>query len=63
MKNEPQGEICPCGVGVIDFAPVVKLCDEIGIPNALVEQDNAPSLGDSYEQMKISYNNLKDLFK
>ncbi len=63
MKTEPQGEICPCGVGVIDFAPVVKLCDELDIPNALVEQDNAPSFGDSYEQMKISYNNLAHLFK
>lgn len=62
MKSEPQGEICPCGEGVIDFSPVVKLCNELEIPNALVEQDNAPSLGDSYEQMKISYNNLSKLF-
>ena len=63
MRTEPQGEICPCGVGVIDFAPVVKLCNELEIPNALVEQDNAPSFGDSYEQMRISYENLKFLFK
>ena len=63
MRTEPQGEICPCGAGVIDFAPVVKLCNELNIPNALVEQDNAPSFGDSYEQMKISYNNLAHLFK
>ena len=63
MKTEPKGEICPCGEGVIDFAPVVKLCDELGIPNALVEQDNAPSFGDSYGQMAISYRNLAPLFK
>ena len=63
MKSEPQGEICPCGVGVIDFAPVVELCNKLEIPNALVEQDNAPSFGDSYEQMRISYNNLAHLFK
>ena len=63
MKTEPKGEICPCGVGVIDFAPVVKLCNELNIPNALVEQDNAPTLGDSYEQMSISYSNLAHLFK
>ncbi len=62
MKSEPQGEICPCGEGVIDFAPVVKLCDELGIPNALVEQDNAPSFASSYQQMQISYDNLKVLF-
>jgi sugar phosphate isomerase/epimerase len=63
MKTEPKGEICPCGVGVIDFAPVVKLCNELSIPNALVEQDNAPALGDSFEQMGISYANLAHLFK
>ncbi len=62
MKTEPKGEICPCGEGVIDFAPVVALCNELGIPNALVEQDNAPRLGDEYEQMELSFNNLKHLF-
>ena len=62
MASEPQGEICPCGMGVIDFAPVVKLCDEMGIENALIEQDNAPDSNDSIGQMRISYNNLKSLF-
>ena len=62
MKTEPNGDICPCGEGIIDFAPVVKLCDELGIANALVEQDNAPDSGDSIGQMAISYNNLKHLF-
>ena len=62
MKTTPQGPICPCGEGVIDFAPVVKLCNDIAIPYALVEQDNAPQLGDEYEQMATSFNNLKHLF-
>ena len=62
MKTEPKGEICPCGVGTIDFAPVVKLCDDLKIPYALVEQDNAPKLGDEFEQLATSYNNLKHLF-
>ena len=62
MKTEPQGEICPCGVGTIDFAPVVKLCDDLKIPYALVEQDNAPKLGDEFEQLATSFNNLKHLF-
>jgi len=62
MESEPQGQICPCGKGVIDFAPVIKLCDKLGIENALVEQDNAPDSGDSIAQMKISYENLKPLF-
>ena len=62
MASEPQGAICPCGNGIIDFAPVIKLCDEMGIVNALVEQDNAPDSGDSIAQMEISYKNLKPLF-
>ena len=62
MKTEPNGPICPCGEGTIDFAPVVKLCNELAIPYALVEQDNAPKLGDEYEQMKTSFENLKHLF-
>lgn len=62
MKTYPKGDICPCGEGIIDFAPVVKLCDELKIPYALVEQDNAPQFGDEYGQMAISYNNLKHLF-
>ena len=62
MKTEPQGEICPCGEGVTDFAKIIELCDEMGIANALVEQDNAPDLGDSVAQMKISYGNLNHLF-
>ena len=62
MKSEPKGEICPCGVGVIDFKPVIALCDELGIPNALVEQDNAPASGDSFGQMRISHDNLRPLF-
>jgi sugar phosphate isomerase/epimerase len=62
MKSEPQGEICPCGEGIIDFAPLIKLCNEMGIKNALVEQDNAPDSGDSIGEMKKSYENLKPLF-
>ncbi|MBQ8879761.1 MAG: sugar phosphate isomerase/epimerase [Clostridia bacterium] len=62
MATEPKGVICPCGVGVIDFKPVIELCDSLGIPYALVEQDNAPSTGDSIGQMKISHDNLRPLF-
>ena len=62
MLTEPKGEICHCGKGVIDFAPVVKLCDKLGIENALVEQDNAPDTGDSFGQMQLSFNSLKKLF-
>jgi sugar phosphate isomerase/epimerase len=62
MKTEPKGSICPCGEGVIDFKPLITLCDNLGIENALVEQDNAPDSGDDWGQMAISYKNLKPLF-
>ena len=62
MLAEPKGDICPCGVGVVDFKPIIKLCDSLGIENARVEQDNAPDSGDSYGQMAISFKNLKHLF-
>lgn len=54
--------ICPCGEGIIDFKPIITLCDALNIPNALVEQDNAPDSGDPVGQMRISYNNLRPLF-
>lgn len=62
MKTEPKGDICPCGAGITDFAPIVRLCTSLGIENALVEQDNAPALGDEFAQMKFSYDHLKSLF-
>lgn len=62
MLTEPKGPICHCGAGVIDFRPVIALCDRLGIPNALVEQDNAPDFGDEFEQMKLSHDALRPLF-
>lgn len=58
MRTEPRGEICPCGEGVIDFAPLAKLLKSYGVENILVEQDNAPMLGDVFAQMKSSYTHL-----
>ena len=63
MKTEPKGPICPCGEGVIDFAPLVPFCKSLGIKNAHVEQDNAPDLGDVFEQMASSYKHLSPLFE
>lgn len=63
LSCEPDGPECPLGLGVIDFKPIVSLCDELGIQNALVEQDNAALTEDSFGQMKISYDNLHHLFK
>ena len=61
MAGEPQGAICPCGDGVIDFLPIMELCDRLSIPEALVEQDNAPET-DSYACMKKSFEALRPIF-
>lgn len=58
MLTEPEGDICPCGKGVTDFKALTELCSSLGIENALVEQDNAPDLGDPFEQMKMSFEHL-----
>ena len=62
MKTAPQGPICPCGEGIIDFVPIYDACREVGIQNVFVEQDNAPDFGDSIGQMAVSYKNLAPLF-
>ena len=61
MKTAPQGPICPCGDGVIYFSELSVLCRECGIKNVQVEQDNAPQLGDVFEQMERSYNHLHSM--
>ena len=61
MIGEPKGAICPCGDGVIDFKVVHALCERLGIPEALVEQDNAPD-GDSFACMKKSFEALRPIF-
>lgn len=62
MASKPQGPICPCGEGVIDFKTIKALGDKLGIHYALVEQDNAAETDDSWGQMAISFNNLKKYF-
>ena len=61
IKSEPKGTMCPCGEGLTDFLPIAKLCKKYGIENILVEQDNAPDLGDVFLQMKSSYDHLEPI--
>lgn len=63
MISAPQGAICPCGDGIIDFARLATECKKYGIENVYVEQDNAPDLGDPFAQMEKSYKHLKTLFE
>ena len=62
MKTAPQGAICPCGEGIIDFSTLAKECKQYGIPNVYVEQDNAPDLGDPFAQMEASLKHLRSVF-
>lgn len=65
MASSPKGPICACGNGVIDFAPLVPVCEETGIRYCQVEQDNAADFigdgKDEFTQMKISYDHLRPL--
>ena len=63
MKSEPKGPICACGDGIIDFAPLADLCYSLGIKNIHVEQDNACTFDDPYEQMERSFKHLRPLIK
>ncbi len=63
MQSEPHGGICRCGAGVMNFGEIKKLCDDLAIPYALVEQDNAPDSGDSFAEMRASFESLKKYFK
>lgn len=51
--------ICACGDGRLDFDHLTAVCREIGVRNVLVEEDNAASFGDPFEQMARSYRYLR----
>ena len=61
MLTAPKGPICPCGDGVIDFRPFVPLCESLGVQYVQIEQDNAPNLGDVFEQMKKSHDFVRPM--
>ncbi len=62
MADNQERSICACGTGTINFKPIYEACREEGIKNILIEQDNAPSFGDSLGQMAIGYRNIAPLF-
>lgn len=55
--------ICACGNGTIDFVPIIAACEKAGILNAHVEQDNAYTFPDAFEQMAISFRHLRPLIR
>ncbi len=62
MAKDEERSICACGDGVIDFAKLTAVCEELGVKNILVEQDNANKFdtGD-IAQMKKSFAHLRPI--
>ncbi len=50
--------ICACGDGTLDFAAITAVCEEVGIENVLVEQDNAAEFPCAFAQMARSFRHL-----
>ncbi len=55
--------LVPCGQGLVPFAEIIEACVEVGVENALVEQDTAPATGDSLGQMAQSAAYLLPILK
>ena len=55
--------LVPCGGGLVPFEEIIEACLEMGVENALVEQDTAPATGDSIGQMAKSAEYLLPLLK
>lgn len=48
-----------CGTGNINFRAVIDVCERLGVPDALIEQDIVRI--DPFESLAISYKNLMDI--
>lgn len=60
MANNEEKGICACGDGVIDFKALTAVCEELGVKNILVEQDNAADFeGGDIAQMEKSFAYLR----
>lgn len=62
MDATEAQDICACGDGVIDFAALTEVCEELGVENVLVEQDNACKFEDGdVAQMAKSFKHLRPI--
>jgi len=57
-NGEAKKEITPIYTGTVPCDDIIAELIKAGTKVAYVEQDNAPSFGDSWAQMKISYDNI-----
>lgn len=63
MAKDEKRSICPCGSGVLDFQAIFEKCREVGVQNALVEQDNAVQTEDPFAEMEKSFGHLRKIVK
>ncbi len=63
MAKDEKRSICPCGEGVLNFRAIYEKCREIGVQNALVEQDNAALTEDPFGEMEKSFRHLRKIVK
>ena len=62
MAKDAEQSICACGDGVIDFEQLTHVCEELGVVNVLVEQDNARDFEDGdIAQMEKSFAHLRPI--
>ncbi len=57
---ESRNVMAPIGAGNMNWAAILKACDDIGVKYAMIEQDNAVE-SDSLKCMEFSYNTLTKL--
>ena len=62
MAADEEKSICACGDGILDFAHLTKVCEELGVENILVEQDNASKCeGGDVAQITRSFAHLRPI--
>lgn len=61
MAADRERSICACGDGCLNFAHLFEVCREIGVENVLVEQDNAATMSDPFDEMKKSFSHLRPI--
>lgn len=61
LNEKGRPVFCPCGTGLVNFAPIVEKANAFGIPEMFVEQDNAALLPDPLGQVEASCKYLRKL--
>ena len=57
-ERRVAADICPVGLGLIDFKTLFANADVAGLKHYCFEQDNAAAWGDSLASARVSFTNL-----